>query len=304
MPITCPSHAHHMSITCPSHAHHMSITCPLLAHYLPITCPLHAHYFQPCFLVSKYSDWTQLQRVLSCHLLNIILMFEVPVMLQMKEKYANKKPYGKWLEAQVATLPDLVESVPEHLLKVPMIQSGHSPIDAVPVSPSTKGSSAEANGKANGSSNGSSSGSNGTLSSSQEGGRVGMNASNGHSKPGAGTYSCSTAFSMSHASHMVSELAAVVHGIVPYAAVLVAPSLHWQCCAEFQATLAIPPSAVPALQLPSLPACGLCTCVPCNCRPDAMLQATIPAVQDCSSLTSTSAQEQDKAKAWFVASLS
>ncbi len=126
-------------------------------------------------------------------------------MLQMKEKYANKKPYGKWLDAQVATLPDLVESVPEHLLKVPTIQSGPSPIDAVPVSPSIKGSSAEPNGKANGSSNGSSSGSDGTLSSNQEGGQVGVNASNGHSKPGAGTHSCNTGFST---SHMVSELAA------------------------------------------------------------------------------------------------
>jgi len=140
--------------------------------------------------------------------LNTDLLFEVPVVLQMKEKYANKKPYGKWLDAQVATLPDLVESVPDHLLKVPTIQSGHSPIDAVPVSPSTKGSSAEVNGKANGSSNGSSSGSNGTLSSSQEGGQVGVNASNGHSNPGAGTQSCSTGLSMIHGSHMVSELAA------------------------------------------------------------------------------------------------
>ena len=123
----------------------------------------------------------------------------------MKEKYANKKPYGKWLEAQVATLPDLVESVPEHLLKVPTIQSGHSPIDAVPVSPSSKGSSVkangQANGKANGSSNGSSSGSNGTLSSGQEGGQVGVNASNSHSKPGAGTHTCSTGYSMSHTTH-------------------------------------------------------------------------------------------------------
>ena len=141
-------------------------------------------------------------------MLNINLLFEVPVVLQMKEKYANKKPYGKWLDAQVATLPDLVESVPEHLLKVPTIQSGHSPIDAVPVSPSPKGSPAEVNGKANGSSNGSSSGSNGTLSSSQEGGQVGVNASNGHSNPGAGTQSCSTGLSMIHGSHMVSELAA------------------------------------------------------------------------------------------------
>ncbi|KAL0054356.1 hypothetical protein WJX82_007542 [Trebouxia sp. C0006] len=104
---------------------------------------------------------------------------------EMKEKYANKKPYGKWLDAQVATLPDLVESVPEHLFKVPTIQSGHSPINAVPVASSSKGSAAEANGKANGSSNGSFSGSNGTLSSSQEGGQIGVNASNGHSKPGA-----------------------------------------------------------------------------------------------------------------------
>lgn len=125
-------------------------------------------------------------------------MCEVPVMLQMKEKYANKKPYGKWLDAQVATLPDLVESVPEHLLKVPTIQSGHSPVDAVPVSSSSKGSPAEANGNASGSSNGSSSSSNGTLSSSQEGGQVGVNASNGHSKPGAGTHSCSTGYSMRH----------------------------------------------------------------------------------------------------------
>ncbi len=125
-------------------------------------------------------------------------------MLQMKEKYANKKPYGKWLDAQVATLSDLVESVPEHLLKVPTIQSGHSPIDAVPVSPSSKGSSAEANGKANGRSNGSSSGSKGTVSSSQEGGQVGVNASNGHSKPGAGTDSCSTGLSMCHTTHLVA----------------------------------------------------------------------------------------------------
>ncbi len=165
-------------------------------------------------------------------------MFEVPVMLQMKEKYANKKPYGKWLDAQVATLPDLVESVPEHLLKVPTIQSGHSPINAVPVASSSKGSAAEANGKANGSSNGSFSGSNGTLSSSQEGGQIGVNASNGHSKPGAGTHSCNTAFST---SHMVSArviwfqslLLIVVHETVLCAANLVAPSLHWQCCAEF-----------------------------------------------------------------------
>ena len=108
----------------------------------------------------------------------------LPLVVQMKEKYANKKPYGKWLEAQVATLPDLVESVPEHLLKVPTIQSGHNPIDAAPVSLPGEGSSSDSNGKANGSSDGA----NGTLSSSQEGGQVGVNASNGHSQPGAGEF--------------------------------------------------------------------------------------------------------------------
>ncbi len=108
------------------------------------------------------------------------------LLLQMKEKYANKKPYGKWLAAQVATLPDLVESVPEHLLKVPTIQSRHKPLDASPVTSSGDGSS-----RSNGTTN-ASNGTNGTLSSSEEGGQVGVNASNGHSKPGAGAWEYDT----------------------------------------------------------------------------------------------------------------
>ena len=161
-------------------------------------------------------------------------------MLQMKEKYANKKPYGKWLEAQVATLPDLVESVPEHLLKVPTIQSGHSPIDAVLVSPSSA--------EANGSSNGSSSGSNGTLSSRQEGGQVGVNASNGHSNPGAGTHSCSTGFSMSHTTRAQSLLVTVVHATVlcmlqscvrPHCSCSVVQNLNVTLVTPFCAVLAI-----------------------------------------------------------------
>ena len=222
----------------------------------------------------------------------------------MKEKYANKKPYGKWLEAQVATLPELVESVPEHLLKVPTIQSGHSPIDAVPVSPSSaeaNGSSNESsNGSSNGSSsgsNGSSSGSNGTLSSRQEGGQVGVNASNGHSNPGAGTHSCSTGFSMSHITRAQSLLVTVVHATV--LCVLqscVRPHCSSSVAQTSNVTLVTPFCSVLALQLPSLPACGLHTCIPCDCQPDAMLQANIPAVQHCSSLTSV-VYEQEKVEA-------
>lgn len=101
----------------------------------------------------------------------------------MKDKYANEKPYGQWLEAQVATLPDLVESVPEHLLKVPTIHSGHNPLEATPVTPSSsKGPDGQSNGQPNGAPNGST----GTLSSNQEGGQVGVNASNGHANGGAG----------------------------------------------------------------------------------------------------------------------
>ena len=121
--------------------------------------------------------------------------------LQMKEKYASEKPYGEWLKAQVATLPELVESVPEHLLKVPTIHSRHKPIGASPVAHptgsngSSKGQKAngssdgqEGNGSSNGQgSNGVPTGSKGTVSSSQEGGQVGVNASNGHSNGGAGT---------------------------------------------------------------------------------------------------------------------
>ena len=110
-------------------------------------------------------------------------------LLQMKVQYANEKPYGKWLDAQVATLPDLVESVPEHLLKVPVMHSRHKPLQASPIAPSNaKGSNGKANGQAANAQggNGGSNGRNGTLSSSEEGGQVGVNASNGHSNHGAG----------------------------------------------------------------------------------------------------------------------
>ena len=131
------------------------------------------------------------------------------LMLQMKERYANEKPYGKWLEAQVATLPDLMQSVPEHLLKVPTIHSRHSPLQASPVALSNgegssgvgsngqggNGQGADGQGAdwqgANGQkANGAGNGSHGTLSSSEEGGQVGLNASN----HGAGT--CETALRM------------------------------------------------------------------------------------------------------------
>ena len=79
-----------------------------------------------------------------------------------------------------------------------------------------------------------------------------------------------------------SLLLIVVHGTVLCAAVLLAPSLALHVVVQkFRVMLATPVSAVLALQLISLPACGFCTCLPCKCQPDAMLQATIPAVQDC-----------------------
>ena len=103
---------------------------------------------------------------------------DCPSLMQMKDKYANKKPYGQWLDAQVVTLSDLVESVPDHLLKVPTIQSRHKPTGDSLIS------SAGADHTSNGTSNGSDD--KGTLSSSKEGGQVGVNATNGHSNPGAG----------------------------------------------------------------------------------------------------------------------
>ena len=123
-------------------------------------------------------------------------LHHLSVLSQMKDKYANEKPYGKWLEAQVATLPDLVNSVPEHLLKVPTIHSGHNPLEASPVSPSSskgsngQGTNGQSNGQgSNGRSSGAPNGSTGTLSSNQEGGQVGVNASNGHANGGAGVLS-------------------------------------------------------------------------------------------------------------------
>lgn len=103
---------------------------------------------------------------------------DCPSLMQMKDKYANKKPYGQWLDAQVVTLSDLVESVPDHLLKVPTIQSRHKPTGDSLIS------SAGADHTSNGTSHGSDD--KGTLSSSKEGGQVGVNATNGHSNPGAG----------------------------------------------------------------------------------------------------------------------
>lgn len=85
--------------------------------------------------------------------------------LQVKDKYANSKPYGDWLKAQVSTLPDLIESVPEHILKVLPIHSSHITADGTFIS------SSQDEGQ-----NGSD-----TLSSSSEGSLVGVGASNGQS---------------------------------------------------------------------------------------------------------------------------
>ena len=172
------------------------------------------------------SVWT----VLSAVTLNLLLL-----PLQMKDKYANAKPYGAWLEAQVATLPDLVESVSEHLLKVATIHSGHNRLDATPVSQSNakgsngkgsngkgskgKGSNGKSgNGQANGQgSSGAPDGSPDTLSSSHEGGQLGVNASNGHSNGGAGQpQPCSSTPAHAHnmSAMLSSSICCVLHRYV------------------------------------------------------------------------------------------
>ena len=82
----------------------------------------------------------------------------------MKDKYANSKPYGDWLQAQVSTLPDLIDSVPQHLLKVLPIHSRHITEDGTFISSSQDESSDGSD----------------TLSSPSEGSQVGVGASNGH----------------------------------------------------------------------------------------------------------------------------
>ena len=92
----------------------------------------------------------------------------------MKDKYANIKPYGDWLKAQVSTLPDLLESVPQQLLKVLPIHSSHITDDGTFISSSQD---EDINGSD-------------TISSSSQGSQVGVGASNGHINGHTGTAVC------------------------------------------------------------------------------------------------------------------
>lgn len=94
--------------------------------------------------------------------------------MQIKDKYANIKPYGDWLKAQVSTLPDLLESVPQHLLKVLPIQSSH-------ITDNGTFTSSSQDENINGSD---------TISSSSEGSQVGVGASNGHTNGHTGNVLC------------------------------------------------------------------------------------------------------------------
>lgn len=111
---------------------------------------------------------------------------------QMKDKYADTKPYGDWLKAQVATLADLIESVPEHLLRTPPIHSHNISQDSSSVSSSQDEAISEAD----------------SLSSSQQGAQVGVGAhssrhSNGNSNGHNGKSNGNNGHSNGHAGTLI-----------------------------------------------------------------------------------------------------
>ena len=75
--------------------------------------------------------------------------------VQMKKKYATQRPYGEWLEEEVVSLKDILDSVPSAVKIVPEIRGANSAPGAAAAASSNGNGNGHSNGNGAGNGNGS-----------------------------------------------------------------------------------------------------------------------------------------------------